>query len=180
MTTYTLNGQPLPYGPFEDAEGTNHPATVLDLWSDEELAVIGVARIPPPPPTLNDLKGHRLLELRGIYNTRMAGGFPAPSLGVGETLQLRNDTDRTNWLTLMIRTKDRIGEGQGGVVSPLAIRTTANNEYALTYSQIETLMDGMLDWAAATMAVSWAKKDQIESAADEAALAAIDLNTGWP
>lgn len=47
----TLDGEIslLTYGPFVDGEGVSHPASVLDLWSDEELAAIGVARCEAPP-----------------------------------------------------------------------------------------------------------------------------------
>jgi hypothetical protein len=34
----------LPYGPFRDAAQVSHPAQVLDLWTDDELAEIGVVR----------------------------------------------------------------------------------------------------------------------------------------
>lgn len=55
MPTFTLNGQPLEYGPFKTGTGkstTHHPAQVLDLWSDQQLAAIGVTRMADPaPPT---------------------------------------------------------------------------------------------------------------------------------
>jgi hypothetical protein len=49
-TTYTLNGRPLPYGPFKDASGVHHPAGALDLWTDAELAARGVVRTVTPDP----------------------------------------------------------------------------------------------------------------------------------
>jgi hypothetical protein len=51
MPSYTLDGQTLPYGPFSTGQGAdlvNHPAQVLDVWTDEELAAIGVVRTPDP------------------------------------------------------------------------------------------------------------------------------------
>jgi len=52
MPAFTLNGAPLPYGSFRDADGTGYPANVLDVWSDEDLAAIPgvVVRLPDPPP----------------------------------------------------------------------------------------------------------------------------------
>lgn len=47
---YTLDGAHLPRGAFTDAAGIRHPAAALDLWSDAELAAIGVTRTPLPPP----------------------------------------------------------------------------------------------------------------------------------
>lgn len=35
---------PLSYGPFRDADDVGHSSQVLDLWTDEELAEIGVVR----------------------------------------------------------------------------------------------------------------------------------------
>lgn len=36
--------EPLPYGPFTDGAGVSHSVQVLDLWSDAELAALGVVR----------------------------------------------------------------------------------------------------------------------------------------
>lgn len=64
--TITRNGEtePLPYGPFTDEAGTKHPPNALDLWSDEELAAVGVARVPDPPPTPDDLVAKIKLRAR--------------------------------------------------------------------------------------------------------------------
>ena len=35
----------LPYGAFTDASGTKHPVNALSLWSEEELAAVGVYRV---------------------------------------------------------------------------------------------------------------------------------------
>jgi hypothetical protein len=35
----------LSYGPFTDASGTKHPVNALSLWSEEELAAVGVYRV---------------------------------------------------------------------------------------------------------------------------------------
>lgn len=40
----------LPYGPFTDAAGVGHSVQVLDAWSDEELAAIGVIRTEAADP----------------------------------------------------------------------------------------------------------------------------------
>lgn len=45
----TENGRvALSYGPFEK-DDVRYPANVLDLWSDDELAAIGVYRVAEPP-----------------------------------------------------------------------------------------------------------------------------------
>lgn len=80
MTTYTINGVPLPYGSFIDAAGVTHPANILDLWTDHDLAAIGVERVPSPAPSLEDVKRHiraaidRRAEIeRALYITPGAG-----------------------------------------------------------------------------------------------------------
>lgn len=70
-SSFTLDGDPLPYGPFTVGD-VNYPATVLDLWSDEELAEIGVARIPAPPPTPEDLEAARLADLAAQARSALA------------------------------------------------------------------------------------------------------------
>lgn len=55
--SYSLDGQPLPFGAFTTG-GVHYPAQVLLMWTDSELAHIGVTRRvdpelppgPPPPP----------------------------------------------------------------------------------------------------------------------------------
>lgn len=49
MPTFMLDGEPLPYGGFT-AGDVRHPASVLDNWSDEDLAEIGVERVADPEP----------------------------------------------------------------------------------------------------------------------------------
>lgn len=53
---YALDGRHLPRGAFTDAAGTRHPGAVLDLWSDLDLADIGVTRAPAPPVPLAEIK----------------------------------------------------------------------------------------------------------------------------
>jgi hypothetical protein len=75
MATYTLNNQPLNYGPFRSSDGRSHSSNVLDLWTDEQLAEIGVVRIPqvsPTPLTLYQLKDsmtEMVRNLRYIHET---------------------------------------------------------------------------------------------------------------
>ncbi|MBS7699152.1 MULTISPECIES: hypothetical protein [unclassified Chelatococcus] len=78
-TTFTLNEAPLDYGSFIGADGMQHPASVLDLWSDQDLETIGVARV-VTLPTLAQIKASlkasvdRRAEIeRGRYITPGAG-----------------------------------------------------------------------------------------------------------
>lgn len=54
MPTFTRNGQPMDFGPFQTGGGDevySHPADNLINNSDEELAAFGIVRHPDPPPT---------------------------------------------------------------------------------------------------------------------------------
>lgn len=181
-TTYLLNGEPLAYGPFVDADGTSHPANALDIWSDEELQAVGVVRAvePDPPPTLEQVKAARKRLAEAEYAARMVVGFPVPSLGPGETLQLRNDTDATRWLGFKDSCNDAIAAGLGDQLCPQAIRTTANNDHLVTFSAGAQLMRDLRAWAGAMLANLWSLKDAIEAAEDAEAVEAVDLAAGWP
>lgn len=52
MATYARNGQPIPYGAVTLGTGdgaVQYPVQILDLWSDADLAAIGITREPSPP-----------------------------------------------------------------------------------------------------------------------------------
>ena len=180
MTTFTLNGAPLPYGPFPVGE-INYPANVLDLWTDDELAAIGVARVATPEPTLDDLKAAKNAEVTARRDAAFAQGFsPATGALAGHTLQVRNETDKINWLTSSGAYSAAVSAG-AGAVSGATFRTMANETVTTTFAEaVQVIVVGMAQWGQAIMGHSWALKYQIDAAAEEAALAAIDVDAGWP
>jgi hypothetical protein len=65
---YILNGQEIPFGPFQ-INGVSYPANVLVLWTDEELDQIGLERVPDPEPepmSLSQLKTQKIDQIREI------------------------------------------------------------------------------------------------------------------
>lgn len=52
MYAQIIDDQPVPLAPgsIRDAEGTQHPRSILTLWSEAELAAIGIHPIVEPPP----------------------------------------------------------------------------------------------------------------------------------
>lgn len=91
-TTWTRDGEPMPFGPFTTGEGeglVQHPDTTLLLWSDEDLAAHGIVRtvVPPPAPTAEDIC--RQIDVE--RDRRIDGGFTFQ----GERLQSR-PSDREN------------------------------------------------------------------------------------
>lgn len=136
------------------------------------------------PVPLAELKASKRLELQAVYDTKLAVGFPHTFTVNGETfeetLQCRNEHDRTNWIGLLLKCQMALSMGAGEAPCELPLRVTSNANYQLTYNETFTLMVALLGWAAAMLGASFAHKDAIDGAADAAALAAIDLEAGWP
>lgn len=181
MPTFTLNGEALPRGPFNVA-GIKYPVSVLDLWSDAELAGVGVARV-SHVQTLADWKIEKLNALALKINQITAAGYLIPSaiLGVSDVrLQCRDAIDRTNWIGLNKRADSKVRASLGAQPSALPMRDMANVNRPVTYQQALDITEGLLDWASAVMARGWQLKDAITAAQTQTALNAVDLNTGWP
>lgn len=179
-SSFTLNGAPLPYGPFAVGD-VNYPANVLNLWTDAELTAIGVVRVAPPEPTLDDLKAAKNAAVTVRRDAAFAQGFsPATGALAGHTLQVRNETDKINWLTSSVAYSAAVSAGAGAVPGA-TFRTMANETVTTTFAEaVQVIVVGMAQWGQQIMGHSWALKDQIDAAADEAALDAIDVDAGWP
>lgn len=130
--------------------------------------------------SLEEARAIRRAQAEAHYDGLLAVGFPVPALGEGETLQLRNEHDRTNWLALKDSCNDAIAAGLGAELCPLPIRTTANVNHALTFADAAQLMRDLRAWGSAMMGALWAVKAQIDAAQTIEALEAIDLGAGYP
>lgn len=137
-----------------------------------------IAAYEPPTQTLDQVKAAKKAAAEAEYETRLAAGYPVPD--TDETLQLRTELDRTNWLALKDACNDAIMAGAGSEPCALPIRTTSNASLAMTWAEAADLMRGLRAWGAAMMAQLWALKDAIEAAEDQTALDAIDVASGWP
>jgi hypothetical protein len=72
---FTLNGEPLTFGPFTTGEGDDliqHSSNALLLWTDQELAAIGVVRTEREPPEPNPVP-ERVSKLQAVKALRAAG-----------------------------------------------------------------------------------------------------------
>lgn len=146
----------------------DHDGEPRRAWTTEEIP-------------LTDLKAQKSAQVDAVMFAKMSEGFPCVLGGNPERLQLRNEVDRTNWLTFHSACRDEIANGNGDDLSPQPIRTQDNVNYSVTYSEGAALMAGLRSWAGAIMTVSWALKDTVKNAPDAAALAAIDLEGApWP
>lgn len=62
----------LEYGPFVDGEGGQHSASHLDLWSEAELAAIGVhvtGEYTPVPQVVSRMQARKALRLANLLET---------------------------------------------------------------------------------------------------------------
>jgi hypothetical protein len=109
----------------------------------------------------------------------LAAGFtPSDGPCAGKTLQTRDDTDRTNWLTAKDKWRDKREAGQGADDGAV-IRTADNENVECTYDEGFATLQAMSDWGFALMGRSWALKDAI-AIADADELETIDITAGWP
>lgn len=156
--------------------------SLADLsWVDPALGFTGVGFVPARPPLGEQAEAKRA-QVRAAFGAAMLAGFPVPG-HPGERLQLRNENDRTNWLTLQGRCEKRIRQNRGGDPCTLPVRSQANTMLrGMTFQRTADLMDALLDWGAANMANKWALDDAISDALeadDQAALDAVDPSSGW-
>jgi hypothetical protein len=125
-------------------------------------------------------RARKLEEVNRAYAEFLAGGFPCVLEGVAETLQCRNELDRTNWLTLIGICNEAIDQGAGDLPIPAPIRCTSNRFYALSFNDTLELMKALRAWAAAAQGNNWRMKDLVASAESNEDLRAVDLTEGWP
>ena len=204
------NGQPTKLTPGLPiwVGDVQYPWSIIELWSEADLAALGVVTYvdPAEPPAgyratgsvlalengtvtatltteaipLDDLKASRLRDASTVYAANLAAGYPVTLGGNAETLQCRNDHDRTNWLGLLIGAQTAVALGQGAADYPIKLRCTSNAEYTVTNDAAVLLMLGLLNWAGATMAAYWAVKDAITEAGNTPTLNAVNLEAGYP
>lgn len=131
-------------------------------------------------------EGFRALRLRDVdarYQRCLGAGFvTAPFEGQPEpeTLQCRNEHDRTNWLGLLIKCLSARDMGAGDLPMDPPLRCTSNRMYAVTHNDALERMFVLLDQAARAQANWWRLKDAVRDCPTRAGLADIDLEQGWP
>jgi hypothetical protein len=131
-------------------------------------------------PSLAEAKARRLTEIEAQANAAFTAGFTVPSGPLaGKVLQVRNNNDRTNWLTSQASYSSAVAAGAGAVVA--AMFRTANNEtVTVSYADGLAALLAMAAWDKAIMVHSWALKDAIAAAADHVTLDAVNVAAGWP
>lgn len=121
------------------------------------------------------------MDIDARYAALLTIGYPVTLGGNAETLQVARDVDRTNWLTLLGICNEAIVAGAGDLdIDPPGIRTTANNNYILTYADTATMIRNLRAWSLTAWA-NWGRmKDEARACVHRQDLDAINLEQGWP
>jgi hypothetical protein len=99
----------------------------------------------------------------------------------GETIQCRNELDRTNWLGLKDICEEAVALDAGELLIPEpGIRCTSNVFIRPTYAYTLDLMRAVRNYALAAQANWWRLKDLAKTASSLDQLHSIDLEAGWP
>jgi hypothetical protein len=116
------------------------------------------------------------------YEAVLGRGFPVTLDGIAETLQLRNDDDKINWLTFKDACQDMIDLGLGVATNPMPLRCTSNGQHFVTADAGKAMTQGLRTWAGAVMRRGWAIKDMIDAAdsRDDFDAAAAAIGAGYP
>lgn len=143
-----------------------------------EAAQVTRAR-PVIAKTLDELKAEKRAGAEAAFAARFAAGY-TPSTGTlaGQTLQVRNLEDRTNWLTSQASYGAAVAANMGDVEGA-TFRTQSNENFTLTYAEGWSVLLDMAAWGKEGYANFWALKDAISAAATVQDVLAIDVTGGW-
>lgn len=132
-------------------------------------------------------RDRRLEEVNAAYDAYLQQGFPTadfPDQPEPETLQCRDELDRTNWLGLIVECQVAIAtdpqNAPGANIPDPGLRCTSNRMYVVTYAEAMSRMFSLLGMVQQAQANWWRLKDLVRSAATSEELNAIDLTEGWP
>jgi len=184
-----------PQGPLMLPEFTILPAVEQDEPAPEGKSLAG--RFPviledrvemrpiwadlPPPPSLEEVKASRRIEVDAERDRRLRLGFAFDRDGP-HVLQTRGEDDRLNWLGVLSGCMALVMAGQGDAVQE--IRTEANVVVPIPADECLQVMLGALAHQGAVMKTSWSHKDAINAITDESggreAVQTYDITTGWP
>jgi hypothetical protein len=155
--------------------------TVVDMETGEvEQIDLTPEEIAAMTPTLADLKAAKIAEINAKLESVLTGGYTVQSGAMtGEVLQTRNLEDRTNWLISQASYSAAVAMGHGAVEGA-TFRTADNSTFTVSFSEGLGVLLAMAAWGASAMNNSWALKDAVRAAENEAALSAIDIEANWP
>lgn len=136
-------------------------------------------------PQDSPLRDRQIERVNQRYELFLSQGFATADF-VGqpepETLQCRNDLDRTNWLGLVVKSQLAIAQGVGDeLAAGTRLRCSSNRMYAVTPNDALSRMISLLGMVDLAQQNWWRLKDLCRAEPLTAAdLQAINLNEGWP
>ena len=189
-------------GGFE-ADGVHYPVGWLASATPEDRAAIGIFPVaeaddPPSdqrvigssviddgngrpvrvhilePLSAEDIRRQARADVERRVGQAFLAGFapPHPSF-LGQRLQVRDNEDRTNWLTSQASYAAAVSAGYGDVIDA-SFRTTSNATITVSYADGLNILLAMAAWGRDIFARSWALKDAIDAGEP------YDIDTGWP
>lgn len=120
---------------------------------------------PPPKPTFEELKTHKLREIEGTRDAAINAGFAYTINGTLDHVQTRA-RDRENIMGLAV-------SAQNNASGTFDFRAESNTTYTLTAAEMIALADAAQQHVSAQYAYSWRLKAQVDDAQNEAGLEAI-------
>lgn len=129
--------------------------------------------------TIADAKQMKCGEVEALLYAQFQAGF-VPTTGplAGHTLQVRDDTDRTNWLTSQAAYSAQVAAGNGAVMGA-NFRTAENATITCSFSDGLNALLAMAAWGATLFGKSWKVKDAINALTSVADVLAYDVASGW-
>lgn len=159
------------------ADPENYPDWAVTAIGDDAVPVEGGVwdgeRYAVPLPVLKQRKKDAITR-SAVAHLRQ-GYSPAAGPLAGETLQLRDEDDKSNWLTSQGTYTAMVAAGYGA--TPNAhFRTASNRVVTMTYADGLNQLLGMAAWGAAVLGVSWSLKDAVDAATTPEEVEAV----AWP
>lgn len=150
------------------AENVTPPTDPAAVWDGTAFTV-----------PLDTLKARKRGQVDMLLYQQFQGGFsPASGPLLGHTLQVRDDNDRTNWLTSQAAYSAQVSAGNGAVLGA-NFRTAANETVNCSFADGLNTLLAMASWGAGLFGKSWTVKDQIAAIADAASVEAFDTAAAW-
>lgn len=143
--------------------------------------LIGNAFLDDAPPALEERRERMRIAVGAQLETLLAAGYPhdfGGEFGI-KVLQTRDIRDQTNWLISQASYSSMVALGNGAVVGA-NFRTADNVNIEMSFQAGLVVLLSMAAWGAARYQRSWSLKDAIAAAEDEAALDAVDIESGCP
>lgn len=129
---------------------------------------------------LDRARAARASKVNARRDQLIGGGYQHNFGGTAgiRTLDQRGAEDAINWLGLKGVADAMIAAGNGS--DPVEIRDAGDETFTASANVVSGAMVAMGVWRSSVIAHSWTLKDAIAVAADEAAVAAVDIEAGWP